>query len=158
LIIFTEGKDMITPKKKRLGELVLRSENAETLIDFYTNVINLEVFAAFGSVTFLKIDDDFEGHPQLLAIFQETHTFSGPKDVNTDMADSKLGTLHHFAFTIDKEDFEIEKERLSDEGVELWFTEHTQFGWLSMYLFDPDGNSVEYVCFDPAIQKSAAIE
>jgi catechol 2,3-dioxygenase-like lactoylglutathione lyase family enzyme len=141
---------MTTPKK-RLGELVLRSENAERLVDFYTNVINLEVYAAFGSVTFLKIDDDYEGHPQLLAIFQETHTFSGPKDLNTDTASSKLGTLHHFAFVIDQQGFELEKERLTGEGLDLWFTEHTQFGWRSMYLFDPDGNSVEYVCYDQAV-------
>jgi len=118
----------MTKPRKRLGELVLRSENAETLIDFYTNVLNLEVFAAFGAVTFLKIADDFEGHPQLLAIFQEKHTFSGPKDVNTDTADSKLGTLHHFAFVTDQQDFDIEKERLAGEGVDVWFTEHTQFG------------------------------
>ena len=138
---------MTTPKK-RLGELVLRSENAETLIDFYTTVIRLEVYAASGSVTFLKIDDDYEGHPQLLAIFLETHLFSGPKDVNTETASSKLGTLHHFAFVIDQQGFESEKERLTGEGVEIWFTEHSQFGWRSMYLFDPDGNSIEYVCYD----------
>ena len=141
---------MTTPKK-RLGELVLRSENAERLVDFYTNVINLDVYAAFGSVTFLKIDDDYEGHPQLLAIFQETHTFSGPKDLNTDTASSKLGTLHHFAFVIDQQGFESEKERLTGAGLDLWFAEHTQFGWRSMYLFDPDGNSVEYVCYDQAV-------
>ena len=141
---------MTTPKK-RLGELVLRSENAERLVDFYTNVINLAVYAAFGSVTFLKIDDDYEGHPQLLAIFQETHTFSGPKDLNTVTASSKLGTLHHFAFVIDQQGYEFEKERLTGEGLDLWFAEHTQFGWRSMYLFDPDGNSVEYVCYDQAV-------
>jgi len=138
---------MTTPKK-RLGEMVLRSENPERLIDFYTNVINLEVYAAFGSVSFLKIDDDYEGHPQLLAIFQKNHTFSGPKDVNTETASSKVGTLHHFAFVIDQEGFESEKERLTGKGLDILFTNHTQFGWRSMYLFDPDGNSVEYVCYD----------
>ena len=145
----------MTKPRKRLGELVLRSENPEILIDFYRNVIGLEVFAAFGSVTFLKIDEDYEGHPQLLAIFQESHTFSGPKDLNTDTASSKVGTLHHFAFVIDQQGFDAEKERLSGEDVELWFTEHKQFGWRSMYLFDPDGNSVEYVCYDPAILEQA---
>ena len=93
----------------------------------------------------MKIDDDYEGHPQLLAIFQETHTFSGPKDLNTVTASSKLGTLHHFAFVIDQQGYGSEKERLTGEGLDLWFAEHTQFGWRSMYLFDPDGNSVKYV-------------
>jgi catechol 2,3-dioxygenase-like lactoylglutathione lyase family enzyme len=139
----------------RMLHTMIRVGDLDRSIDFYTNVINLEVYAAFGSVTFLKIDDDFEGHPQLLAIFQKNHTFSGPKDLNTDTASSKMGTLHHFAFVIDQGGFDIEKVRLASENVELWFTEHKQFGWRSMYLFDPDGNSVEYVCYDPAILEQA---
>ncbi len=142
---------MMKPRK-RIGELVLRSENTEALVAFYRDVIGLEIYAAFGNITFLKVDDDFEGHPQLLAIFQESHTFSGPKDVQTEVADARIGTLHHFAFVLDLQDLEIEKDRLLALNIDLQFAEHTQFGWRSIYLFDPDGNSVEFVCYDSSIQ------
>ena len=34
--------------QKRLGELVLRTSNVDTLADFYRDVIGLEPFARFG--------------------------------------------------------------------------------------------------------------
>lgn len=138
---------------KRLGELVLRSENAPELVDFYREVIGLELFNQVGSATFLKIADDFEGHPQLLAIFETNHTFSGPRDLHTKVADSAAGTLHHFAFALEKENFFAEQERLKELGVTAQMAEHAKFGWRSLYLFDPDGNSVELVCHDPDIMQ-----
>jgi len=141
-------------RHKRLGELVIRSENAQRLVHFYQDVIGLEPFASFGSATFLKIDDDFNGHPQLLAIFDKSHTFSGPKEMQADKADVTSGTLHHFAFVLEKEDFLAEQERLRTSGIELQYAEHPRFGWRSVYMFDPDGNSVELVCYDASLLKS----
>jgi catechol-2,3-dioxygenase len=60
---------MLKPRK-RIGEIALRSENAPALVEFYRDVIGLEPYASLGSATFLKVDEDFEGHPQILAIFQ----------------------------------------------------------------------------------------
>ena len=137
--------------RKRLGELVIRSENPQELVRFYREVIGLEIFAAFGTATFLKIADDFEGHPQLLAIFDKTHEYSGPKTMNVGKADSASGTLHHFAFAMELEAFNAEKERLQNMGVELEFGQHPPFGWRSIYMHDPDGNSVELVCYDKSI-------
>jgi catechol-2,3-dioxygenase len=141
-------------KRKRLGELVLRSENKQALVEFYREVIGLEPFATVGTATFLKVDDDFEGHPQLLAIFQTSHTFSGPKDLQPELADASAGTLHHFAFALDKKDFVSERDRLMALGVQIQSAEHSRFGWRSIYMFDPDGNSVELVCYDSNILDS----
>jgi catechol-2,3-dioxygenase len=142
----------MTGKRKRLGELVLRSKNPRDLVDFYRKVVGLEIFATFGTATFLKIDDDFEGHPQLLAIFDASHRFSGPEDLQPEVADPRVGTLHHFAFALEKEDFSAELDRLKTQGIQVQTAEHSQFGWRSLYLFDPDGNSVEFVCYDPAVK------
>jgi catechol-2,3-dioxygenase len=98
--------------KKRLGELVIRSEQPAVLVSFYREVIGLEPFATFGSATFLKVDDDLEGHPQLLAIFDKNHEYSGPQHMQTDQANSKSGTLHHFAFAMDPAHFKAECDRL----------------------------------------------
>jgi catechol-2,3-dioxygenase len=138
-------------QRKRLGELVIRSQNPEPLVEFYRQVIGLELFASFGSATFLKIDDDLEGHPQLLAIFDQSHTFSGPQNIYKDQADSRSGTLHHFAFALASEAFALERSRLQNMGIELEFAEHPAFGWRSMYMYDPDGNSVELVCYDASV-------
>ena len=141
---------MITGRK-RLGELVLRSENPKKLVAFYREIVGLEVFAKLGTATFLKVADDLEGHPQLLAIFDKAHEYSGPKDMNVKSAKTIAGSLHHFAFALEKVDFESEQRRLEEVGVELQIAEHRRFGWRSLYLYDPDGNSVEFVCYDPDV-------
>jgi len=140
--------------RKRLGELVLRSENPKALVKFYQEIIGLERFAQLGTATFLKVADDLEGHPQLLVIFDKAHAFSGPQDLDSETAHANAGTLHHFAFALEPGDFASEQKRLEEAGIELQVAEHRQFGWRSVYLFDPDGNSVELVCYDPAVLES----
>ena len=146
----------MTGSRKRLGELVLRSTNAQALVEFYRDVIGLEPYATLGRATFLKVDDDFEGHPQLLAIFEESHEFSGPQDIQPDVAEARVGTLHHFAFVLDQQGFNSEGDRLQRVGAELKFSKHAQFGWRSIYMHDPDGNSVELVCYDSSILDAVA--
>lgn len=142
--------------EKRLGELVLRTENVEALTSFYCEIIGLELYASFGSGNFLKIADDFEGHPQLLAIFDKSWEFSGPQGINPEDARANSGTLHHFAFAMEQDEYDREKIRLQNLGQELQFAEHKQFGWHSIYLHDPDGNSVEFVCYDRTLLDEAA--
>ncbi len=136
---------------KRLGELVLRTSDVDTLTEFYRDVIGLEPFAGFGSNRFLKVADDFEGHPQLLAIFDKSKEYSGPNNIKPENADAGAGTLHHFAFAMEKEQFEQEKERLQELGLDIRFADYREFGWHSIHFHDPDGNSVEFVCYDSSI-------
>lgn len=140
--------------RKRIGELVIRSEDPQRLVAFYQDVVGLELFANLGTATFLKVTDDLEGHPQLLAIFDKAHEYSGPKDINVKSAMTSAGSLHHFAFALEKDDFESEQQRLEEMGVDLQIAEHQRFGWRSLYLYDPDGNSVELVCYDPEVLKA----
>ena len=98
--------------QKRLGELVLRTSNVDKLTEFYRDVIGLEPFASFGSNNFLKVAEDFDGHPQMLAIFDKSKEFRGPHSIQTDNAVAGVGTLHHFAFAMEKKEFELETTRL----------------------------------------------
>ena len=123
----------MTGQRKRLGEIVIRSEKSEALVKFYRQIIGLELFASFGSATFLKVDDDLEGHPQLLAIFDKAHEYSGPRDMKAGKADSGSGTLHHFAFSLDPENFSAEMERLENLGLYLQVGEHPAL-WLAFPL------------------------
>lgn len=68
--------------------------------------------------------------------------------MKTDRADSGSGTRHHFALALEPEVFALEQNRLEDMGVELNLGEHLSFGWQSIYMYDPDGNPVELVCYD----------
>ncbi len=141
--------------RKRLGEIVLRTSNVEEMTAFYRNVIGLEPYAKIGNGNFLKIADDLEGHPQLLAIFEKSWEFSGPKNIRSSDANAEVGTLHHFALVLEKADFERERDHLQRLDLDLQFADHVQFGWHSIYLHDPDGNSVEFVCYDSAIHDTA---
>ena len=53
-------------------------------------------------------------------------------------------------------DFDSERDRLQKLRNEVEFAEHSQFGWRSIYLYDPDGNSVELVCYDSSILDAVA--
>ena len=143
------------PLGKRLGELVLRTSNVEKLTEFYRDVIGLEPYASFGSNNFLKVADDFDGHPQMLAIFDKSKQFRGPQNVEPDNASSSTGTLHHFAFALERRDLDLETTRLQELGVDLQFDQYEVFGWRSIHFHDPDGNSVEFVCYDSTILDAA---
>ena len=146
----------MTESRKRLVELVLRSTNVQASVEFYCDVICLKPYASLGNATFLTIDDESEGHPQFLAIFDQSHEFGGPKDMQPDQATSGVGTLHHFAFMLELKDYQPELERLQSLDVDLHVEEFPTFGWRSIFMHDPDGNSVELVSFDPSIFDAAA--
>lgn len=133
---------------KRLGEIVLRTANVEALTEFYINVVGLKLYASFGNNRFLKVAADLEGHPQLLAVFDNSKGFHGPKNIEKGKSENGLGTLHHFAFALEKDDFESEKQRLEEMNVEFVSEEYKAFGWHSIHFYDIDGNSVEFVCYD----------
>ena len=62
-------------------------------------------------------------------------------------------SLHHFALEIDKADFDDERHRLQRLGVEVTTVEHRWCRWRSLYVHDPEGNILELVCYDEAIQE-----
>ena len=146
---------------KKLGELVLRTSDVDTLAEFYIDVIGLEPYACFKKNRFLKIADDIEGHPEILAIFDNDKDFAGPKIMKKGTPDSRLGTLHHFAFALEKEDFIVEKNRLKKIGIQLQEESYELFGWNFIHFHDPDGNAVEFVCYDEKdlnVEKNLAVK
>jgi len=102
---------------KRIGELVLRTSNVAALTGFYTDVIGLELYASFGNNSFLKVAEDFDGHPQMLALFDKSKEFRGPHSIRPYEAIAGTGTLHHFAFAMEMKDFKLEVTRLHELGL-----------------------------------------
>src|SRR5262245_60873335 len=60
-------------------------------------------------------------------------------------------SLHHFALEIDKGDFEGERERLRNLGVDVTTAYHGWYHCHTIYVTDPDGTILELVCFDESI-------
>jgi hypothetical protein len=59
--------------------------------------------------------------------------------------------VDHIAFEIDLADFEPEKRRLEGLGHAVRTAEHAWVRWRSLYVTDPEGHTVELVCYDPSV-------
>lgn len=139
--------------RKRLAEIVLRTPNREDMISFYRNVVGFATYKEFGAATFLKISDDLKGHPQVLAIFDAGIPSNGPGEPAFKGHEANRTTVHHIAFSLVKNDFEREQKRFAELGYEIRKATYVQMGWRSFYIYDPDGNTIEFVCPDESLNK-----
>ncbi len=62
-------------------------------------------------------------------------------------------TLHHFAFEIPLDQQERARDYFAECGIETDTAVHDWIGWRSLYVRDPEGNTVELVSFDPIVLK-----
>lgn len=131
---------------KALGEIAFRVENLEAMQKFYADVVGLELMKRFPHAAFFKIAAGYGGHTQILALFDR----AAEPDYQGLRADQT--TVDHIAFTIDLADFETEKSRLEQLGLAVTTTEHAWVKWRSLYFTDPEGNRLEFVCYDQNIE------
>ena len=61
-------------------------------------------------------------------------------------------TLHHIALNVSLEDFESEKNRLEGLGLKVRATKHEWLHVRSLYFADPEGNLLEFVCYDESVR------
>lgn len=142
-------------KPKRLGEVVIRTAQLEEMVSFYLDVVGLETYKKMPSAHFLKIADDLVGHPQVIAIFDQKIPSNGVGEPSFAGVDMRQSSLHHFAFALDKPDFYAEQERLEKSHQEFRTTTYPELLWRSLYLYDPDGNVVEFVCYDETLKSDS---
>ncbi len=64
---------------------------------------------------------------------------------------ARTSTLDHLAFEIDLADYESEKKHLEGLGLKVETAVHEWTKWRSLYVSDPEGNTVEFVCRDDSI-------
>ncbi len=126
-----------------LGELALRVNDLEKMKAFYRDVVGLEIYSEESpGLVFLRIGEGVEGHPQILGLFDRDTMVEQPRT-----------TLDHFAFIIDLADHEIEKRRLEGLGVAVFPKTFPHFHWRSLFFPDPEGNTVEFVCYDETVRE-----
>jgi catechol 2,3-dioxygenase len=133
---------------KGLGEIALRVADLAEMQRFYQNVVGLEVLGRSERAVFFAIANGYGGHTQALALFDRS-TEPGYRGL-----DAATSTIDHIAFEIDLADYEPEKERLEQLGVEVTIAEHAWVHWRSLYVTDPEGNLVEWVCYDETVGSS----
>jgi len=140
----------VNPRIKALGETVLRVRDLQRVAEFYTTVIGLDVLREFEGITFLRIANGYGGHTQIIGLFHESMpvAFHNAERGQVSIAHT---SLHHFAFEIDKTDYEAELERLKGLGAEVTTATHPWCHWRSIYVKDPEGNIVELVCYDETV-------
>ena len=129
-----------------LGEIALQVRDLDAMQDFYQNVVGLELLRRFPQAVFFKITEGYAGHTQVLALFDR----GAPYD---DRTSDRPPPLDHIAFSVDRAGFDAERARLEALGVEISTATHGWVQWRSLYVQDPEGNQVEWVCYDPEVQQ-----
>jgi catechol-2,3-dioxygenase len=128
-----------------LGEIALRVRDLDAMQKFYEDVIGLQLLRRFPNSAFFKIAEGHGGHTQVLALFDRA------SESKNQAPEPPSSSLDHVAFEISLADFAGEMARLKSLGVEVETAEHAWVHWRSLYVTDPEGNSVELVCHDPAV-------
>ena len=136
---------MQQPAVKALGEIALRVKDLDSMQRFYEEVIGLELIERFPNAVFFKIAEGYGGHTQILALFDRT------QEADYRGVEPQKSTVDHFAFTIALTDFDSEKKRLEQLGLNVQTAEHAWVHWRSLYVRDPEGNLVELVCYDEGV-------
>ena len=124
-----------------LGEIALRVTDLAAMRAFYRDVVGLEEWREGDGFVFFEVAEGVEGHPQALVLFDR------PREVSPEAS-----TLDHLAFVIALEEYEGRKRELEEHGLEPATREFPVFGWRALFVRDPDGNTVEFVCHDPDVQ------
>jgi len=134
---------------KGLGEVSIRVRDLDAMHKFYEEVVGLEVLRRDESFVFFKVAEGYGGHTQNLALFEASNTmFLDNKAVQLN---SQETTLHHIALNVSLEDFESEKIRLEGLGLKVDATVHEWLHVRSLYFPDPEGNLLEFVCYDASV-------
>jgi len=134
-----------------ITEIALRVHDLDRMRRFYEQVIGLEVLGenepSDGTAIFFTVG---AGNTHL-ALFPEKLTGWYTRDKSLQI-DPKLTTLSHFAFTVALDDFESEKNRIEQLGIEIVHSNASS--WLHcrmFYFFDPEGNLIEFNSHDETI-------
>ena len=135
---------------KQIGEVVIRTPNMQKMVAFYRDVVELELFKVIGTMHFFKVSEGFMEQGQALGLF-DLDIVSDVDDTTFDGHDARKTPFHHFAFIIALNDYYNEFNRITGLGYEVRKMEHSVTQSRAFYFYDPDGNTVEFVCHDPSI-------
>ncbi|MDH3666662.1 MAG: VOC family protein [Paracoccaceae bacterium] len=126
-----------------LGEVAIRCRDLTAMTAFYRDIVGLEVIEGgySESIVFLKVAEGFGGHIQVVALFE-----AGAQEAPATGGGS---SLHHLALTVRHEDLAPASAWYRDNRIATRVEPHPWIGWDSIYVSDPEGNTVELVAAIP---------
>jgi len=124
-----------------IAEIVLWTADQQRALQFYRDLLGLEVISPpqLPNV-FLKVGEGHAGIPQMIVLV--------PKSAEI-MARPPGYQLHHLAVELPEQDFDAQHEALIHAGYAPRGGKHPVLASRTMYVDDPDGNEVEFICRAP---------
>lgn len=121
-----------------ISEIVLWSTNLDKSLQFYRDLLGLSVISPpeLRNV-FLKAGEGNAGIPQMIVLVPK------PPEI---LAKPIGYQLHHLAFELPEDQFEAQREALIAAGFDPRGGKHPVLASRTMYVDDPDGNEVEFIC------------
>lgn len=124
-----------------ISEIVLWAADKAQSLRFYRDLLGLEVISPPTLAnTFLKIGEGNAGIPQMLVLVPKT------EEVKTKPSGYQL---HHLALELPEEAFDAQHAALVQAGYQPRDGKHPVLASRTMYVDDPDGNEVEFICCVP---------
>ncbi len=126
-----------------ISEIVLWTADKEEALHFYRDLLGLEVISppTLPNV-FLKAGDGTTGIPQMIVLVPKTDEIK---------AKPSGYQLNHMAFELPADRFDAQHETLVAAGYQPRDGKHPVLASRTMYIDDPDGNEVEFICQAPAV-------
>lgn len=124
-----------------IAEIVLWTADKQRSLQFYRDLLGLEVLSppTLPNV-FLKVGDGHAGIPQMIVLVPKSETVK---------AKPSGYQLHHMAFELSAEEFDAQYAALVAAGFTPRDGKHPVLPSRTMYVDDPDGNEVEFICHTP---------
>ena len=121
-----------------ISEIVLWTANMERALAFYRDLLGLQIISPpeIPNV-FLKVSGGQTTIPQMIVLVPKSE----------DMNDAPLGyQMHHLALELPAHQFDAQHEALVGAGYQPRGGKHPVVASRTMYVDDPDGNEVEFIC------------
>lgn len=121
-----------------LAEIVLWTADKEQAVHFYRDLLGLEVISPpHLPNVFLKAGEGHAGIPQMIVLV--------PKSAEVKAKPSGY-QLHHLAFELPVAQFDAQHAAFVAAGLQPRGGKHPVLASRTMYVDDPDGNEVEFIC------------
>ena len=121
-----------------IAEIVLWTADKERSLQFYRDLLGLEVISppSLPNV-FLRVGEGNAGIPQMIVLV--------PKSDEVKAKPSGY-QLHHMALELPEDAFDAQHAALVAAGYMPRSGKHPVLASRTMYVDDPDGNEVEFIC------------
>lgn len=125
-----------------ISEIVLWTADKQRALEFYQGLLGLEVISPTTlRNVFLKIGEGNAGIPQMIVLVPMSEEVK---------AKPRGYQLNHMALELPEEAFDAQREAFIQAGYQPRDGKHPVLASRTMYIDDPDGNEVEFICRAPA--------